>query len=706
MSDGKTSERTYYALLVGLAFFYLHPLVLQPSGIAFYPDAAFSDLLITHLPNASFIRASLSQWGQIPLWNPMLLSGTPFAADPLSGLWYPPLWLVQLLPALPAFNLLFLLHLILSGWGVYRLLREDGSGPWGALLAGAAWMGASKWSAHIALGHVTLCMAVAWTPWLLLVAGRICNDASCQWRWSAVGGVLLGIIMLADPRWVVTAGLLAAAVALRACRRHGVGWRTISLAGGTAAIIAFLVSAPVSLPLLEFIPLSTRASLSAAQQSYLSLPWAGLLDLLLPLARQPEWSTYVGGAVLLLAALGAIGDVRRHGFWLGVISLALVLALGDQTPLYPLLSAIPGLNLLRVPPRMLFVCALGVAILAGWGVDSVMRGVQDRALYWGRLLTAGGGVLILLLGSLLLFISEEFAKETILISLFFTVVAVIWCFLSLGGRLKGRFAALILLLLVALDLGLAGARQLSMRPGSDALTEREALAEALVTELGSDGLERVFSPSYSLPQQTAAVYGLQLADGVSPMQLQAYIQALSAATGIAMDAYAVTVPAFPAGDPRQPRELHLEAELLGQLNIGWVLSDYKLESETLNLVRQLGDVWMYRVPNVRPRAWVEAGDADEHWRAVEAMDWSPNIITITATGPGRLVLSEMVYPGWRVDLDGDPVDLYHADRPLRQLTLPEGTHTVRFRFQPLAVYAGAGLLLVGLSAAVWLWRRR
>ena len=44
------------------------------------PNSMYSDLLISHLPNAEFIRQSLSQWGQIPLWSPTILSGYPFFA--------------------------------------------------------------------------------------------------------------------------------------------------------------------------------------------------------------------------------------------------------------------------------------------------------------------------------------------------------------------------------------------------------------------------------------------------------------------------------------------------------------------------------------------------------------------------------------------------------------------------------------------------
>ncbi len=104
---------------LALALLLLWPLTLHPNFVAFNPHAAYTDLLISHLPNAEYVRTSLAQFGQIPWWNIMLFAGQPFAADPLAGLWYPPAWLL-LTPGVPlpfAFNLLFVLHVAWAGWG-------------------------------------------------------------------------------------------------------------------------------------------------------------------------------------------------------------------------------------------------------------------------------------------------------------------------------------------------------------------------------------------------------------------------------------------------------------------------------------------------------------------------------------------------------------------------------------------------------------
>src|SRR5262245_5864905 len=63
------------ALLIGVGY--------RVDTLPFRPGATFSDAVISHWPNALFLQRSL-QAGEFPLWRPLLMSGQPFAANPLS----------------------------------------------------------------------------------------------------------------------------------------------------------------------------------------------------------------------------------------------------------------------------------------------------------------------------------------------------------------------------------------------------------------------------------------------------------------------------------------------------------------------------------------------------------------------------------------------------------------------------------------------
>jgi len=248
--------------LVAVVLVYVWRITLQPNAIAFLPGSAYTDLLVSHLPNAAYLRDTLWQAGQVPLWNAQLFTGQPFAADPLAGLWYPPNWLLLFLPLALGFNLLLVLHLAWGGLGVYALARAEGLSVGAALLAAVLFAGMPKLIAHLAAGHVSLIFAVAWTPWLLVRVRRAL--AGPTWQNGAWAGAALALTFLADVRWGYYAGVLAVGFALVEARRYRPQWRQALVVLLGATVLFMLLSAPLALPLAEFIGLSRRAALTVA----------------------------------------------------------------------------------------------------------------------------------------------------------------------------------------------------------------------------------------------------------------------------------------------------------------------------------------------------------------------------------------------------------------------------------------------------------
>jgi CBS domain-containing protein len=208
---------------------------------------------------------------------------------------------------------------------------------------------------------------------------------------------------------------------------------------------------------------------------------------------------------------------------------------------------------------------------------------------------------------------------------------------------------------------------------------------------------RVYSPSYSLP----AGDGLEHVDGVDPLQLADTVAFLEPATGVKADAYSVTIPAFNEGElVTANRDAVSDPALLGLLNVRYVASEFPLTVTGLEPVTTIGTTFVYENADWRPRAWVEGGIA-------EVVTWTPNRITVAATGPGRLVLSEVAYPGWRARVDGEPALIVTAHDLLRAVDLPGGAHEVVFEYRPASVYVGAGLSLLGVVCFLaLLWRDR
>jgi hypothetical protein len=82
---------------------------------------------------------------------------------------------------------------------------------------------------------------------------------------------------------------------------------------------------------------------------------------------------------------------------------------------------------------------------------------------------------------------------------------------------------------------------------------------------------------------------------------------------------------------------------------------------------------------------------------VSITSYTPENVRLATQGAGYLVLTDAWYPGWMATLDGAPVPIRRADLMFRAVYVPEGAHTVEFRFEPASVRAG-----LWISGLAWL----
>jgi hypothetical protein len=71
-------------------------------------------------------------------------------------------------------------------------------------------------------------------------------------------------------------------------------------------------------------------------------------------------------------------------------------------------------------------------------------------------------------------------------------------------------------------------------------------------------------------------------------------------------------------------------------------------------------------------------------------------LDVSAARTGLLVLADAFYPGWQATLDGEPVPILRANRAMRGILLPPGTHTVTFQYRSMSFEAGAAISLAAL----------
>ena len=710
---------------VKAALFLLPVMFLLPnlSAVPFGRGAEFSDLLVSHYPNALFLQRTLFGTGSVPLWSPLILSGYPFAANPLSSLFYPPAWVFLLLPLPLGINGLVIAHLLWGGAGMYLLLREEGVGEVGSIFGALTFEAMPKLFSHLAAGHITLIFAVAWTPWLLFVERRFSAVKSVRWL---LPGFILGIIALADMRWAAYSGLIWLAYTgwrylktIRTrpldLRSHAIGIARVSL----KVLIAAAVAAPLLLPLMEYTRISTRSLLTAADIQYLSLPFGNLLGVLYPaIGGASEWILYTGAATLALAGFSAAETTtrRRAAFWLVLIPLTVIVALGSNIPWLRFLTTLPGMSLLRVPPRILFLTGMCFSAAAAYGLDTLVGGrnpnaekERDRALLVLFALTVFSVMLAVGAWVLLRDPQQQLARIQFTWGAVFLALGVGVIFARRTNRLAVSRTVTVLFVLVLVDVISINSLSLEFRSLQETISPSRRTA-VFLQEASAGEPYRVYSPSYSLPQHAAAWYALELADGVDPLQMAAYSRYMEAASGVPAAGYSVTLPPFTEGNPSEDNRGFLpDARLLGLLNVRYVVSAFPLAVENLELLRQEDQTWIYHNRLVLPRAWVQEQDAPIGTRLTDTpiVDLRPNRIVMTAEGPGLLVLSELAYPGWEVSVDGRPGQIQTVEMVLRGVQLETGSHEVVFIFRPRMVMIG--LLLSLLTCAGWaltLYRNR
>jgi len=80
------------------------------------------------------------------------------------------------------------------------------------------------------------------------------------------------------------------------------------------------------------------------------------------------------------------------------------------------------------------------------------------------------------------------------------------------------------------------------------------------------------------------------------------------------------------------------------------------------------------------------------------VNYEPNTVVIDATGPGPLVFTDSYDSNWTVTVDNLPAPLLEVDTALRGVCLADGSHRVRFEYQPRAFTAGVVISLAGWFA--------
>ncbi len=423
------------------------------------------DIELVQYPGKIFLTEMLKE-GQLGFWNPYIFMGFPLLAEPEVG----PLYPLNLFFALPiphyyALTLFIVIHYSLAGVFTYLLARSLGIGRAGSFISGLVFAFGGFLMAQ--LTNINILTGSVWLPLILCLLSQAIRRRS--YTLAAGAGIALALqILPSHPQIILYILIVLGLYYLYSLLTLPLGSKSqdkvrqpysqekgdevegapLKLPGLRCAslpragiqpilTLSFIslttVMVGMGLAAIQLIPAWQLKELSALSESpgydfvtAYSLPKFRLLSFLFPnflgnpvigYKGEPffeEHHGYVGILPLILAALawGKRRDPQVRFFGL-LAPLSVVLALGNETPLYHLLAHVPVFNYFRIPARWLFVLTFCLAILAGYGLDYLLEQREKRSLLnWARWLIAAGLLLTLTLPSLFFYKRQVMAATS------------------------------------------------------------------------------------------------------------------------------------------------------------------------------------------------------------------------------------------------------------------------------------------------------
>lgn len=626
---------------------------------------AYGDFVEQYYPMRVFAAGEWRQF-RLPLWDPYTYAGTPAAAASLFAAFYPfNAWLALFPYPFPfeALELEAIFHLGLTGVFTMLLIRRWTGRTAAGLLAGTAFSLGGFLTSYPVL-QLGILETAAWLP-----AGLWLLDGGLTWRdlrRVVLAGLAFACALLAGhPQTFLYIAYVTAACFLFRAWRLRISWQF----AGASALSLLLVTAGLSavqwLPSLELARLSPRADISFAEVSN-GFTLAELWGLLRP--NPGEWSPlYVGwvplGLVVVALVLSLLPDGARCWqtacatgqadvwFWLAVAMTAMLLSLGRNGFLYPLIYGVaPGFGMFRNQERAAFLVSFALCLLAGYGLAALLN-----ARRWSPAVLLVGPALLLALT----FVDLYRTNHGLVLA---------------PPPVEGYFPR------TAIVQHLQGTGTADWRTSSEGLLPGD----------GNAGL----------------VYRIRDLVGNSPLHLADYDRFLAEVpesrfwqllnvqhllTLRQLD-HGALMPVLSDGE-RRLYQVFVAARPV------WIVHDYRLAADASAARAVTADpdldplvtVVLEAPPEPQPMPAVGLEDA-------ELIHFEPQRIVVNAelSAPGVLISSEVFYPGWVARVNGQHAPTLRAFGLLRAVALPAGQWQVEWRYEPRVVHIGLGLSLITL----------
>lgn len=735
------TERTAIALLLALlAIAYADILFL---GRGFY----VSDVGVYHYPMKHVVREAVRS-GEFPYWNRLYSGGAPLAANPAYELFYPPQWLVYVLPFHFGVQLHILLHFAIAMAGMFLLLRRLGISIAAAAFGSIAFVFCGSYASLSS--KLPILFSISWLPLALWLLMRFIESRTAA-RLLSLAAVLAMQWVLGEPTaaiqtWAIIGGYSLLRI-LRNSKRVD-ELKRIAAILGMAIAASLLLAAVQLLPAIDFVRDTVRTkTFDFRVVANWSTPPVRLVELILPSVlrhvtaangnvlittiypfRADAYLTeiYAGLLIILLALAGVFAGVRGRWLFLGTTAASVIVAMGEHTPLLRLLYDSGLFSAVRFPEKFILTAAFALAIWGAIVFDRILDG-DRRVIRWAS------GLAIVWLSILLPLNFDD--RRYFAINCIRAAVVAAWLWMMRTRRTNAMALAGVVLLAADLWYGTLNAVPRAPREFFDPPPALAAVDASqpyrIFNEVAWQGWE-----GDPLVNQ---LFNVPPGPGLWWLMRNSAFPEIPAMRGLplAMEDDIDLTSLTNSDDFREAfkaaRSTHLpdaDAPYARMSNVGWRIRLRPVTGSLLPDVTKVIPVEIVPVPRVERYSFAgrlerapdaggfryaverNAADATVAYIAAEPFATAParmtrvretaNTATVDVTAAGRafLVASVTGHRYWSATIDGHPAPLIATNLAYQGLTVPAGTHTIAMRYRNPLIPIGAAVSVITLIALV------
>lgn len=674
--------------------------------IAFLQNSLKWDMIIGYLPRRYFIGECL-QNGIFPLWNPFGQAGYPLYAN-LISVWSPEI----LLPAFISgytnltLHLFFMLHIILAGTGMYHLQLYLVKNRRAALLIGIAYMLSGFFIGNAQ--HANFLTGGAWLPFVLLFYFKL-FDAPSKVSFAALLVVLFLMVTGGYPALsIILAYVLAAlfiylvtGLLMRQKYRQAFQWTGINL--GVAAIIGLLSLGQIY-ALQEVTPYINRfAELSPDKILTNSFTLRAMLSLLFPYATVSNgdfWGTDISmangylGLFMLLFFLAGIFNTKnqRARFFMATGLVSLLAALGEALPVRMwMYHSLPFMDKFQYPAVFRIFFILFFLLAAGYA----LRDFEKRHISYRAVKRVALGLLILVVAGIVYSawqlkdaaLTFQQMKESVFgrIVIQGSIQLLLLLLFMIGLHISKMKKGLWLTLLVIADMLLS----VQFNIHSTAVSDKDPIqfyrqikaqpAGFPIPELKSINRHTNKTMRLGLAWKNGSIFRKEVSfDTYNPFQFRQYKTLADSLPGLRDSV--LKNPVVYLSDTVAPFR---------------ILEDRAASRNLLTVTQDVYDTLKYKN--------LSKASTD----SLQILEFRPGYIKVKTTTKDStlLTLLQTAYKGWNVHIDGKKQPYVRSNKLFMSTLLPEGAHTVEFRFKKPTVLIFLGIaysIFILLSAALFI----